>query len=173
MKIRLKSIIQILKIVFFLSEFPEYELPAFYELINSNRELIGWNKVEEVEPTETTEKVQQNLLLPFQLQQHYQQQCQPKSRLLRLSRAKQQQQRQNRKKLTVETGNAVTVKVDSTDVVFPDTSRLLMKTDEHKCRFVRYLKCLTAKVDWDDTSKRGNHYKRKWRCCKSDTQVMF
>ena len=48
MKIRLKSIIQILKSYSFFFGISEYELPAFYELINSNRELIGWNKVEEV-----------------------------------------------------------------------------------------------------------------------------
>ena len=44
-------------------------------------------------------------------------------------------------------GNVVTVKVDQPDRSIPQThSRLLMKTDEHKCRFVQYLKCLTARL---------------------------
>ena len=57
------------------------------------------------------------------------------------------------KKLTVETGNAVTVKVDSTDVVFPDAQPFVDENGRTQVPIRAVSGMLDCKVDWDDTSK--------------------
>ena len=57
------------------------------------------------------------------------------------------------KKLTVETGNAVTVKVDSTDVVFPDAQPFVYENGRTQVPIRAVSEMLDCKVDWDDTSK--------------------
>ena len=59
------------------------------------------------------------------------------------------------KKLTVETGNAVTVKVDSTDVVFPDAQPFVDENGRTQVPIRAVSEMLDCKVDWDDTSKKA------------------
>ena len=144
-------------------------MPAFYELINSNRELIGWNKVEEVEPTATPESttkptatVPTATVPPTTVP--------TKEPTATVEPSETTALTAKPKKLTVETGNAVTVKVDSTDVVFPDAQPFVDENGRTQVPIRAVSEMLDCKVDWDDTSKTANHYKRKWRCCKSDTR---
>ena len=126
----------------------QYELSAFYDLLNKNREKIGWEKVQTITSTLKPDTTIIPTVAPTQ---------EPSSTISPIATPTQEPsstvEPTTPKKLTVKSGDELTVGVNGENVTFPDAKPFVDENGRTQVPIRAVSEMLDCKVDWDDITK--------------------
>ena len=127
----------------------QYELSEFYDLLNNNREKIGWEKVQTITSTLKPDTTITPTVAPTQ---------EPLSTIIPIATPTQEPSTNVEpttvpKKLTVKSGDELTVGVNGEDVIFPDAKPFVDENGRTQVPIRAVSEMLDCKGDWDDATK--------------------